>query len=91
MGPPRSLEMTIPYFQLVIAFSGGDADGPVPDPVEIEFEGKTYAATYVVANGWLTLNSIWGSKNAKAGPGPHGIAGILLYEILTDAKRRRVL
>ena len=69
---------------------------PTPRPFEIAFEGRMYAATYLVKAGAVTVT--WYTKSGMGrtaskhtdGDGTHE-AQILLQEILWGAKLRREL
>lgn len=56
---------------------------------ELEYEGKTYSATYYIEKNYLTMKSQWGSKSAKPGADPIGIAKLLLTEVLNYALHGR--
>jgi hypothetical protein len=58
-------------------------------PISIEFEGKTYSATYTLESDVVTVSSLYGSASTlQGGSGALTIARILLYEILSGAKGR---
>lgn len=59
-------------------------------PISIEFEGKTYSATYTVESGIVTVSSLYGSEaTLQSGSGAQNIAGVLFRAILLGAKERK--
>lgn len=55
--------------------------------VTLEREGKIYKATYRIANGLITLTTIYGSKTAQLGGMlPEALAIIMLGEIISEGK-----
>jgi hypothetical protein len=57
--------------------------------VEIDFNGKTYSATYSVTSKVVTLNSSYGRRSTQiAGATAEIVARVLFREILEDAHSR---
>ena len=66
---------------------------PVHVPVELTFEGKSYAAGFYTQRGMVTLDSQWGSKSATYGGGMTAevMARLLFGEVLVEARREKRL
>lgn len=63
---------------------------PERKPIAVEFEGKTYSATYYVEKNYLTVISQWGPpKSAKPGAIPEDTAKTMLTEVLNFALHGR--
>jgi hypothetical protein len=61
-------------------------------PISLEFEGKTYSATYTLESGVVTVSSLYGSEaTLQGGSGAQSIARVLFRSILKGAKERSEL
>ena len=59
-------------------------------PISIEFEGKTYSATYTLESGVVTVSSLYGSEaTLQGGWDAQDSAGVLFRAILQGAKERK--
>ncbi len=56
--------------------------------INVEFEGKTYEASYSVSSGTVYVNSWYGSTSRELGDMSEQIARILFCELLQIAKSR---
>jgi len=57
--------------------------------VTIEFDGKTYSATYTVSSRVVTVTSLYGSLSTQVGGSRSDVvARMLFHEILRGAKSR---
>jgi hypothetical protein len=61
---------------------------PRRSTLSVDFEGKTYEATYFVESGVVTLESFYGRLSAQVGANADLTAGMLFHELLDGAKAR---
>ncbi|MGA3118261.1 MAG: hypothetical protein ABSF90_28020 [Syntrophobacteraceae bacterium] len=72
---------------LRVYVEGGDRQSY---PISIEFEGKTYSATYTVESGVVEVSSLYGSEETlRGGSSAQNIAGVLFRSILQGSKERK--
>jgi hypothetical protein len=59
-------------------------------PISIEFEGKTYSATYTLETGVIEVSSLYGSEaTLQGGSDAQNIAEVVFRAILQGAKGRK--
>lgn len=57
--------------------------------IAVEFQGKTYSASYSVSSKVVTIHSVFGSTSTQVGGSTAvAVARMLFFEILNGAKAR---
>ena len=65
---------------------------PTSRSITVEFEGKSYSATYSVAAKVVSVECPYGSRTTQVGRSTaEALARLLVREILAEAKSRREL
>ncbi len=65
---------------------------PAKHEVCVEFEGRSFSASYYLGDGLVTVSSVtFGETSAMAGAAPEVTAQVLFRELLQAAKRRGLL